>query len=140
MKLHATVLSSILLFGLPLATQAQVARLGPLRVGAAKVDITPAESELPKQYLGVLDRVYSRAIVIDNGVTSAALITVDVMSMPDPMWKRLSERIVAELGIPVKNILLAGTGTHSVPMGRAGRTRSGRRAGTLFRRQDYQLR
>jgi neutral ceramidase len=31
--------------------------------------------------------------------------------------KRVNDRIAAELGIPVKNILLAGTGTHSSPIG-----------------------
>ena len=117
MKLSLTVSSSILLLGVALAGHAQVAKPGPLRVGAAKVDITPAPNELPKQYLGVLDQVYSRAIVIDNGEATAALVTVDVILMPDPMWKRLSDRISAEVGIPVKNIILAGTGTHSVPIG-----------------------
>ena len=108
----------LFLLGIALTGQAQTTKPGPLRVGAAKVDVTPAESELPKQYLGILDRVYSRAIVIDNGTTSAALVTVDVLSLPDSLWKRLSARISAELGIPVKNIVLAGTGTHSVPMNR----------------------
>ena len=119
MKLSVTVLCSIFLCSIALNCHAQIAKPGPLRVGAAKVDVTPAASELPKQYLGVLDHVYSRAIVIDNGATSAALVTVDVILMPGPMWKRLSGRIAAELGIPVKNIVLAGTGTHSVPMGGA---------------------
>jgi hypothetical protein len=89
-------------------------------VGAAKVDITPAESELPKQYWGILDRVYSRAIVIDNGTTTAALITVDVIMMPDPVWKRLSERIARELGMPAKNLVITATGTHSVPFSVGG--------------------
>jgi neutral ceramidase len=117
MKLHASFVSSILLAGIALTSQAQVARPGPLRVGAAKVDITPAQNELPKQYLGVLDHVYSRAIVIDNGSTSAALVTVEVISLSDPIAKRLNERIEKELGIPVKNQVLAGTGTHSSPIG-----------------------
>jgi neutral ceramidase len=117
MKLCATVLSSIFLFGIAVTGQAQIATPGPLRVGAAKVDITPAQSELPKQYLGILDRVYSRAIVIDNGSTSAALITVDVISLSDAISKRVNDRIAAEVGIPVKNIVLAGTGTHSSPTG-----------------------
>jgi hypothetical protein len=94
---------------------AWAAESGALRVGAAKVDITPTESELPKQYLGILDKIYSRAIVIDNGTTSAALITMDVILVPDPDWERLSKRIEAELGIPAANILIAPTGTHSVP-------------------------
>jgi neutral ceramidase len=110
----------LFLLGIALTGQAQTTKPGPLRVGAAKVDVTPAESELPKQYLGILDRVYSRAIVIDNGTTSAALVTVDVLSLSDSLWKRVSARISAELGIPVKNIVLAGTGTHSVPMNRGG--------------------
>jgi hypothetical protein len=120
MKYCATVLSSILLLGIAITSQAQITKPGPLLVGAAKTDITPPESAWPKQYLGVLDKVYSRAIVIDNGTETAALVTVDVISMPDPMWKRLSERIEKELGIPAKNLVLAGTGTHSVPLGRAG--------------------
>ena len=122
MRLYATVLSSILLSGIALTSQAQTTKPGPLRVGVAKVDITPAESELPKQYLGILDRVYSRAIVIDNGTTIAALITVDVILIPDPVWKRLSERIAGELEIPAKNLVITATGTHSVPynVGRAG--------------------
>ena len=37
------------------------------RVGAAKVDVTPAERELPANSYGVLDRLYARAIVLDNG-------------------------------------------------------------------------
>lgn len=117
MKLSTGMVSSILLFGLALTSHAQIATPGPLRAGAAKVDITPSASELPKQYQGVLDHVYSRAIVVNNGTTTAALVTVDVMAFPDPMWKRISQRIEKELGIPVKNILLAGTGTHSVPIG-----------------------
>jgi hypothetical protein len=119
MRFCATLLASILLLGSAHAGAAQTTRLGPLRVGAAKVDITPDVSELPKQYLGILDRVYSRAIVIDNGTTRAALISVDCIFVPDSTWKRVSVRIEKELGIPVKNIVLAGTGTHSVPIGRA---------------------
>lgn len=116
MKGFRSVLLALLL-GYAVFGQSQVAQIGPLRVGAAKVDITPAASELPKQYLGVLDRVYSRAIVVDNGKDRAALISVDVILLPDPMWKRITERIAAELNIPVKNIVLSGTSTHSVPMG-----------------------
>jgi len=116
MKLPTTVLSTILLAAIAVTGEAQVATPGALRVGAAKVDITPAPNELPKQYLGVLDRVYSRAIVIDNGVTSAALVTVDVISLSETVARRVNERIEKDLGIPVKNQVVAGTGTHSSPI------------------------
>ena len=118
MKPHVVALSFVFAFALAAASQAQPAPAGPLRVGAARVDITPAPTELPKQYLGVLDHVYSRAIVIDNGTTSAALVTVDVISLPEAVAKRVNERIASELGIPVANIVLAGTGTHSSPTSR----------------------
>lgn len=116
MRPYITALSSVFFFAIAPASQAQVVPPGPLRVGAAKVDITPAASEWPKHYLGVLDRVYSRAIVIDNGATSAALVTVDVISLSDAVVGRVNGRIAAELGIPVEHIVLAGTGTHSSPM------------------------
>jgi hypothetical protein len=105
----------ILLFGLAAGSQAQTTKSGALRIGAGKTDITPAESELPKQYQGVLDRIYSRAIVIDNGTTSAALITLDVGMVPNPIWESVTKRIENELKIPAMNVLLTSTHTHSVP-------------------------
>ncbi len=100
---------STLLFFLTLATFAQTT----LRVGAAKVDVTP--ETLPQNYLGVLDRIHSRAIVIDNGGTTAALITVDAGSMPDNIWQGVTKQVESELGIPTKNVIMTATHTHSVP-------------------------
>jgi hypothetical protein len=93
----------------------QTTSAGTFRVGAAKVDVTPGDKELPPQYLGVQDRIYSRAIVIDNGITGAALITLDAGGVPTQLWQAVSERIEKELHIPAKNILITATHTHSVP-------------------------
>lgn len=117
MRSLAAAFSACLLVGFASDTQAQAAKTGPLRVGAARVDVTPGPGDLPKHYLGVLDRVYSRAIVIDNGTTTAALVTVDVIMLSNAVADRVNERIASELGIPVQHIVLAGTGTHSAPMG-----------------------
>jgi neutral ceramidase len=116
MKLGSILLPPALVFVIAVTSQAQVAKPGPLRVGAAKVDITPAQSELPNTYTGILDHVYSRAILIDNGSTSAALITLDIMNLNNAAWKRLSDRIASEFSIPAKNIVITTTGTHSVPV------------------------
>ena len=86
---------------------------GPLRAGAAKVDITP--TELPARSHGVLDRLNARAIVIDNGTDRAALVTVDAGALPTEMWQRLSERAERELSIPRDNFMLTATHTHSAP-------------------------
>ena len=55
---------------------------GALRVGVAKVDMTPAElagkcKALQVQYTGVHDKMYARAIVLGNDTTSAAPIEID---------------------------------------------------------------
>ena len=54
-----------------------------------------------------------RAIVIDNGVTSAALITV-AGNQNEQSWKASTERMEKELGIPAKNVVLSSTHSHSV--------------------------
>src|SRR5205823_8950354 len=94
----------------------QTIAAGPLRVGAAKVDITPVKSELPKQYLGVLDDLYARAIFIDNGKSSAVLLSLDAGVVPNPLWSDVSTRIEQELGVPHDNILISASHSHSAPM------------------------
>ena len=91
-----------------------------LRVGAAKVDVTPAANALPQNYQGILDHIYSRAIVIDNGSATAALITVDAGGVSDAIWQAVSKQLESELGIPAKNVLLTATHSHSVPGQPAG--------------------
>lgn len=104
-------------FVIPRVSAAQdIRRASSLRVGAAKVDVTPADSELPKNYLGVLDRVYARAIVLDSGPSRAALITVDAGMISDAIWQTVTRQIETELRIPSTNVLLTATHTHSVPV------------------------
>jgi neutral ceramidase len=81
------------------------------RAGAAKVDITPAQ--LPKNIEGILDHIYARAIVIDNGITRAALVSVDTGMLGEQVWQTVSQRIEKELGIPAQNLIMNPTHTHS---------------------------
>jgi neutral ceramidase len=106
---------SLLAFSISLTAFGQTVAAGAFKVGAAKVDVTPTAAELPKQYLGVLDKVYARAIVIDNGQTGAALVSIDTGVVPNDLWKSVSERAEKELGIPAVNVLITATHTHSVP-------------------------
>jgi vacuolar-type H+-ATPase subunit B/Vma2 len=87
MKKSLTAAWIVIGIGTSVAAYAQNASL---RVGAAKVDVTPAQADLPKNYDGILDHIYSRAIVIDNGSSTAALITVDAGGVPDPIWQAVS--------------------------------------------------
>ena len=91
-----------------------------LRAGAGKVDVTPAEHELPQNFEGILDRIHSRAIVIEDGTSMAALISVDAGAVPDAIWQEVTRRLESELGIPTDNVLLTATHTHSVPRQEVG--------------------
>jgi hypothetical protein len=115
MKASFAVLALILAVALPQAGLAQAVQPSSLRAGAAKVDVTPAEADLPKNYEGILDRLYSRAIVLESGSTTAALITVDAGGVPDQVWQGVTRQVESELKIPARNVLLTATHTHSVP-------------------------
>jgi neutral ceramidase len=91
-----------------------------LRAGAARVDITPAADELPQNYLGILDRIYSRAIVVQDGGATAALVSVDAGSIPDNVWQAVAKELESELGIPPTNVLVTATHSHSIPTQPAG--------------------
>ena len=85
-----------------------------LRVGAARVDITPpADAANPPSGKYAHERLYVRAIVLDNGETRAALIGADQGGLSDVVWKAASKQIGAELNCPVENIVMSATHTHS---------------------------
>jgi neutral ceramidase len=114
MKGCSAILLTMLVIGVPCDGAAQSVRsVSPLRVGAAKVDVTPTQGELPKNSRGVLDRLYARAIVLESGGTTAALVTVDAGGIPDPIWQAVTRQIEAELKIPTPSVLLTATHTHS---------------------------
>jgi hypothetical protein len=111
---------SVLLLAAASATTPWAWAQPTLRAGAAKVDVTPAQNALPQGYEGVLDRIYSRAIVLDDGTSTAALISVDAGAIPDAIWQEVARRLESELGIPGDNVLLTATHTHSVPRQEVG--------------------
>jgi hypothetical protein len=68
---------------------------------------------------GILDHIYARAIVIDNGVTLAALVSVDSGMVGEQVWSSVSQRIQQELGIPAQNLIINPVHTHSASGGSA---------------------
>jgi hypothetical protein len=90
------------------------AAAGNLRVGAARVDITPAADPAnPPSGKYAHERLYVRAIVLDNGSVRAALIGADQATLPNSVWEPASKQIAAELNCPVENIVMSVTHTHS---------------------------
>ena len=64
---------------------------GPLRAGAAKIDITPDANAIPKPLTSILDHLYARAVFLDNGHSRAVLISVDLGGTNDETWEKLAK-------------------------------------------------
>ena len=87
---------------------------GTLRAGAARVDITPpANPAHPPSGKYAHEKLYVRAIVLDNGSARAALIGADQGGLSEVIWQAASKQIAAELNCPVENIVMSATHTHS---------------------------
>ncbi|MDH3336449.1 MAG: hypothetical protein OER22_05915 [Gammaproteobacteria bacterium] len=96
------------------------AQTGPLQVGAAKVDITHfgyPDGEVPITAYEH-ERLYMRAILLDNGETRAALIGSDTSGL-DGVWEIASPLISEEFEIPVQHILMSAQHTHGARMDNA---------------------
>jgi hypothetical protein len=74
---------------------------------------------MPRNSEGILDRIYARAIVVDNGTASAALVSADSGMLGEQVWRAVSQRIEKELGIPAQNVIMSPTHTHSASGGSA---------------------
>ena len=91
-----------------------VAERGHLRAGAARVDITPpVNPEYPPSGKYEHEHLYVRAIVLDNGLSRAALLNADFGNMPEDVWTNASKQLAEELKCPVENIIMSATHTHS---------------------------
>jgi len=110
--------------GVSLAGALFAAQPGPLRAGAARLDITPAKDAALQMsgyagrtegHKGIHDNLYARALVLEDGAAQVAIVTCDLIGLPHQLWERMVQRVSRESGIPVPHILLAGTHTHGAP-------------------------
>jgi neutral ceramidase len=98
----------------------QAAETNSLRAGAAKVDITPKDltglvSVWAKPFTGVHDPIFARAVIVDNGVNSAVIVSLDLVEFGDTT--ALRQRIQHELAIPAEHIIISATHDHNAPRG-----------------------
>lgn len=108
----------LLIAGLLISAPAWAAS-GSLRAGAAKADISPTKDLFPfnsgQLFGGNHDPLYARALVLDNGSSKVALVTMDAIGVP--VGDDLVNAVTAELGIPAANVLLVSTHDHNSPRG-----------------------
>lgn len=100
---------------------AQFAVISNLKAGVAKVDITPPDAATTKivghvrEVTGVRDPLRAGVLILDDGETKAAIVTLDTIGAWDDMVKDARARIEKETGVPSANILIAASHNHSGP-------------------------
>lgn len=100
-----------------------------LNAGSAKVNITPPLSipylgYVPRQakFSGIHDPLFARAMVLDSGHTTLAIISADSLGFGNDILGKgrnftaeVRERINSRTGIKPHNIMLASTHAHAAP-------------------------
>jgi neutral ceramidase len=93
-----------------------------LRVGVAAVDITPPpgcdlSGFIARQNpsVGVRDPVFARALTLDDGQTTVALLTCDLLGLEARTIATIRQQIAQATRIPATRIMIAASHTHSAP-------------------------
>lgn len=128
--MHRRIALTLIIIGLAasgtLATAADTKF--PLKAGAATADITP--QKWPVELIGSFskrlaghawDRLNARALVLDNGETRLAFVTVDSCLVPRTLFDEAKRRAAELCGMSAAHILAAATHTHSAPRVKNGR-------------------
>lgn len=95
-----------------------------LLVGAGKTDITPEPGCYMGGYFmrngkatGAHDRLYARALMLDNGRAKAVLVTLDLVIIGGVLAGEVKDEIEEKLGIPPAMVSISVTHTHAGPQG-----------------------
>jgi hypothetical protein len=92
-----------------------------LYVGVAEADITPPVGFPMAGYYherlaeGTLDPLKAKAIVFRDGQTQAALVVCDLIGIATDLSRAVRQRASERTGIPVANIVIAATHSHTAP-------------------------
>ena len=92
-----------------------------LNVGVAKVDITPTDVAgitvigHRREVTGVRDPLRAAVLILDNGETKAAIVTMDTIGAWEDMVKLARAGIEKETGVPAANVMVSASHNHSGP-------------------------
>jgi hypothetical protein len=99
-----------------------VAQNAPLSVGLAEIEITPPVGYRMDGYFaerlstGTKDPLKARALVFQQGGTKMALVVADLLGLPQALTTEVRTLAAQKTGIPVTNIAITATHTHTGPM------------------------
>jgi len=98
-----------------------------LRAGAGAVDITPKEFPMnmpgghsANMASGVNDPLHSRALVLDDGQSTLAMVVVDNLGAGPDVLGEAKAIAAARTGMAIDKMLISSTHTHSGPSAGAG--------------------
>jgi hypothetical protein len=92
-----------------------------LKGGCAKVNITPPVGipligSYGKPSDDILDELYAKAMVLNDGNNTIAIVSADLLYAPlEEITSPVREIIKEKIGIPEQNVLICATHTHSGP-------------------------
>ena len=111
-----------ILAALLLAAPVSAADKPVLRAGAFAQDITPKSFPISvnggmsdRQATGAHDPLHARCLVLDDGKTQLAIVVVDSCMVPRELMDAAKAKASAKTGIPVDNMLISATHTHTAP-------------------------
>ncbi len=96
-------------------------RAGELKVGAAQVDITPANGTPMAGYYkfravgGVLDPIFAKTIVVEQDGARAAFVVLDLVGTTRPVVVAARRLIAEQCQIPPERVMISATHTHTGP-------------------------
>ena len=97
-------------------------RASELRAGAAQIAITPPNGiGLAGYYFergadGTNDDLFAKSLVLNDGNTRIALVTLDLISTTRPMVEAARRQIEKTTGIPGSNVMISATHAHTAPV------------------------
>jgi hypothetical protein len=92
-----------------------------LRAGTGQARITPADPQPLAGYFrerlstGVHDDLWAKALVLDDGAQSLAIIVCDVIWVPGDVVEKARRLVQAQAGIPPERVFISATHTHTAP-------------------------
>jgi neutral ceramidase len=98
-------------------------KAGPLSAGVAAVDITPPVgtplggygARRGRRSTGVHDRLYAKALVLDNRSERIAIVACDLIGVSKAVKQQVLKRIGRAAGLDSAHLLICATHTHSGP-------------------------
>ena len=90
-----------------------------LKAGSATANITPPLGTKipggfrPRYAENVDDELFAKALVIDNGATRIAIVTCDLIAIPEKIAGAAKARIADRCGIPAAHVMINATHTHT---------------------------